>query len=457
MLLFDRAGGKLAETQFNQRPGRPGLERLLIQPEQPLAHSSKELQVALPKRGVKISAQAELHNRNSGNVSFTPEQAALEIRMLPMYASNWNDVAGALEMTAKRYLQIRLSGNFAWMGSEGPFSGARNFTQHYGDAGTMAALVLDFKGSQGYTVRSFAGLGVLNPPIETDSPSYWGTAKPAEHLFTISSFVGGQEGKNEEVIWLDLATLGAPADWTGKLWFGVRFCNANANRQLKVEVLQSTDTLPTGVQTVEPYVLKGGVKHPAKPLDVTIPQAATPVRIDGKLNETAWNNALVFNDFLLLGNPVEKAPPTTVKMMRDDRNIYIGVVFEETRAQGFRGSREVSCWYNDGIEMYFQKRTDPQAFCQFIVDVSDGWFGSEYSSKVSGAPAKKLARPDFATVREAKRWTMEIALPITLLGNGNAVTGFNFGRNRTRDGGMQTFSLASGMEYQNFEKNRIRW
>ena len=455
--LYDQTGRKLAEAGFKLRSGTPGVGPLRAIADHPSTHSRKALAPLVKARGVTLHAQAERHHPQAGEVRFDPATAAVEIRMAKMVPSQFNDMAGAYEMTARRYLQIRLTGNYAQMGQDGPFAGPRNFTQRYGDAESMAALQFDFEGAGGYAVRAFAGLGLLNLPIRTKSPVEWGAARPPQHLFTVSNIVSGVSGKDEEVLWLDLASLGAPSDWTGKLWFGLRFTQANPNRHLKVEVLQSADVLPPGAKAVEPYVLQGGVTPPPAPEKHTLPQASASVRLDGRLDEADWGKALDFDGFSLLGNPLVKAPPSRVRLMRDAKNLYVAVVFDEPRPEGFLGTKDI-CWYNDGVEIYFQKRSSPKAMLHFIVDVGGHYYAQDNSDfSRNDAPKRDLPRPAFAANIDRGKWTLELAVPIQLLGDGAKATGFNFGRNRQLDGLTQTFSLAPGNAYRNFNAHLILW
>jgi hypothetical protein len=373
--------------------------------------------------------------------------------MIPVAA---NEMAGAFEISSKRYLKVRITGNYATMGELGPFNSVRNFTQYYGSDGIMAALQFDFEGKEGYGVRSFAGLGVMKPPVNTNEPKEWGTAKEPDHLFTIASIVCGVDAKDENEMWLDLMSLGAPADWTGKLWFGMRFTHANPNRHLKVEILESTDVLPKGVTAVDPYALKGGVKPPEQPKVHALPMAKEPISLDGKLNEASWKDALVFNQFSLIGNPAVKAPETTVRMLRDSAKVYISVVMTDNHP--LSGDNEKKCWRNDGVELYFQTRSNLKSTLHFIVDVVDNsYWHSVENYEDPRSPEKDLGKPEFASSRNGNVWTMELSFPISLLGDGASVTGFNFGRNRIINSTAQNYSIAHGKGYNVYSANLIQW
>ena len=93
-----------------------------------------------------------------------------------------------------------------------------------------------------------------------------------------------------------------------------------------------------------------------------------------------------------------------------------------------------------------------------IVDVSGKWFARDYTDFAHrDAPKQDLPRPEFAAAREQGKWTLEMAVPIRLFGEGAEVTGFNFGRNRVLDAVTQTFSAAPGKAYRNFSANFIQW
>lgn len=79
--------------------------------------------------------------------------------------------------------------------------------------------------------------------------------------------------------------------------------------------------------TVSPATAKkSGLDIPpekAKPMNV--PKIATPITIDGRPDEEAWQQASVFKDFYQTnpGNNIAPSKPTEVLMMYDEKHLYV--------------------------------------------------------------------------------------------------------------------------------------
>jgi hypothetical protein len=88
---------------------------------------------------------------------------------------------------------------------------------------------------------------------------------------------------------------------------------------------------------------------------VVATRAASPVIVDGDLSDAAWQNAQWNTDFTILNAPDEPAPlQTRLKVLFDDRNLYLGAELDETdiahlkadarERGGAPGFRDQSAW-----------------------------------------------------------------------------------------------------------------
>ena len=86
------------------------------------------------------------------------------------------------------------------------------------------------------------------------------------------------------------------------------------------------------------------------------PRSAAPPKMDGKLDDPAWRDALAIQDFNF------KKPATRVSLCYDDRALYIGVVCKELPGRtpfGKTRRRDTGAWQDDCIEMWL----DPASAC----------------------------------------------------------------------------------------------
>lgn len=89
----------------------------------------------------------------------------------------------------------------------------------------------------------------------------------------------------------------------------------------------SSTSASGGASVVVPSGTKvGNVVVPEEKLrPVTIPRLSNAIVIDGKPDEDAWKSAAVFKDFYQTapGNNIAASRPTEVRMMYDERNLYV--------------------------------------------------------------------------------------------------------------------------------------
>ncbi len=353
--------------------------------------------------------------------------------------------AGALEIKAKRYLKVRVSGNFWWFAKYGHTTNSRNISHRYGDADTTLALSFDFGTPQGYTVRSFAGMGILSDRRRNGDPLAWGTRKVPQNMFSLSSFGMGTDEVKEEVYYLDTYELCSPGNWDGRLWIGLCYQNPAPDRKISVTVEGTYDKLPTGAKLNKLLPVKGGRTRVEKRA-VKLPRAGGRITIDGNVNEADWAQAAVFNEFYALGALTAKIPPTVIRMLRDDKFIYVAAEFTDPDRLINNDSAAQFAWYIDGIEIYFQYR-DGKSFKHYILAANN----LDYAAKVTGKKRQPATSPQWKGVVDKKVWRLEAAIPI------EDFKSFNMGRNRSGTGKSMHISLAPGKQYRNFDAFELIW
>lgn len=176
---------------------------------------------------------------------------------------------------------------------------------------------------------------------------------------------------------------------------------------------------------------------PEKASPITVPKMALAIAIDGKLDEEAWQSAVVFKDFYQTspGDNIPPSKPTEVLMMYDEKNLYVAfkcwdekdkIRASVAKRDGVFGEDNVRMWldtYND------QRRAYVLGFNPFGIQ-QDGIF-----TEGRGADFSVDIVMESKGVIEDWGWVVEVKIPFKSLrysaGKGK-MWGFNVARNIDR-------------------------
>ncbi len=174
---------------------------------------------------------------------------------------------------------------------------------------------------------------------------------------------------------------------------------------------------------------------PELPPVLTASRAAGPIVVDGRLDEADWVRAAVAADFVQAeprqGEPATE--PTEVRVLFNDRFLYIGVVCRDSRGEADLRVRDLRRDFDDTTDDYFGVAVDA---------VRDGRSAMVFRVNPRGALRDQqtvdggLADVDFdavwiaRTIRNERGWTAEIAIPWQTLryGTGDHEWNINFHR-----------------------------
>jgi len=157
-------------------------------------------------------------------------------------------------------------------------------------------------------------------------------------------------------------------------------------------------------------------------LTVKIANAAAPmtVKIDGNLSDAAWEKGRAISAFLTQKGQAPKAQ-TTGTILTDNNYLYLAFRCEEPQMDTLQKSakpRDGALWNNDCVEIFIAPFKDAQVFYHLIVDVN----GQIYDAL--NRNGKDDNRYDLsitaATQKQARSWTVEMAIPLCDLGINNA-------------------------------------
>ena len=180
---------------------------------------------------------------------------------------------------------------------------------------------------------------------------------------------------------------------------------------------------------------------------------ASPVSIDGRLDDTAWQQAAVASGFVqkepIEGNPAEHA--TEVRVLYDDDAMYIGArMFDAepttiARQLVRRDERGNADWFAVGFDPRMDRRTGYTFFVSAANVQSDQYLYND----TEGDDAWDAVWASAVQV-DSLGWTAEIRIPLSQLryrtSSGEQTWGVNFARGRSRSNEETHFALISALQ-----------
>jgi hypothetical protein len=163
------------------------------------------------------------------------------------------------------------------------------------------------------------------------------------------------------------------------------------------------------------------------PLTYECLRAAGPIRIDGKLDDAAWRRAPWTTDFVDIEGAAKPRPKfrTRVKMLWDDRYLYIAAELEEPEVTATLTQRDSVIFKDNDFEVFLKPLPASDSYYEFEINaLNTGWdlfLPKPYSQ--GGQPDNswdiaglKTAIAVQGTLNHAagrdRGWTVEIAYPL---------------------------------------------
>jgi hypothetical protein len=143
---------------------------------------------------------------------------------------------------------------------------------------------------------------------------------------------------------------------------------------------------------------------------VSAPLISGPApRIDGRLDDPAWQNSGEAFPFVLLGKHSLAPAATRALVTFDSRNIYLGFICAEPRMDRLvlrETKRDGEVWKDDCVEVFLSPKRGAK-YHHLIVSAA----GVQYDEIGRAAPDSWNAKWRCEVLREADKWTAEISLP----------------------------------------------
>ena len=375
-------------------------------------------------KGVKVLRSAV----NSYNKINLPLFTELNINNLSFAAgctdfitSQYGYSMAGLEIEKVKVLQLHVRNTFfrRWSNYE-------RETRRPGNPRAFAGLIVDYHTPRGYTKRVALGMGLLQPSTKATQPLYGKKTKPDAFVRLKDYIHLSKEAKFS----LDLRRW-APTGWDGRIWISAAVNGGvMGGRKLFVTIIGNGDSAGN-ISLDDGELVSRKLNQPQ--LNVT--KITTPVKIDGILNDNAWDKATKSKHFKLTSSMRRPAQDTELHLCRDKKNLYIAVKCSEPeRNELIADSAKI--WGHDALDLSFAPLPRGKKFHKFVINFKNTVF--QQSFPVQEKQQKWLIKS--ATSKAQNTWAMEAAIPLKYLKLQNGEIAFNLLRYRPSSDGVKAFS-----------------
>jgi len=162
--------------------------------------------------------------------------------------------------------------------------------------------------------------------------------------------------------------------------------------------------------------------------------AKQPIKVDGKLNEHDWKQAVLISDFEDIEGASKPKPAfsTTVKMMWDSQYLYIGAVLEEPHLWGTLKKQDDIIYRDHDFEVFIDPMGDGEQYFEIEINVlgtiMDLFMNKPYKKggtfdmgwNTTGILSKVIANGTINDNSDIDSgWTVEMAIPFTAISRNN--------------------------------------
>jgi hypothetical protein len=162
----------------------------------------------------------------------------------------------------------------------------------------------------------------------------------------------------------------------------------------------------------------------------TARMAKRPIKVDGKLNEHDWKQAVLISNFEDIEGAAKPKPTfsTEVKMMWDSQYLYIGAVLEEPHLWGTLQKHDDIIYRDHDFEVFIDPMGDGEQYFEIEINVlgtiMDLFMNKPYKKggtfdmgwNTTGIQSKIIANGTINDNTDIDSgWTLEMAIPFTAI------------------------------------------
>jgi len=152
--------------------------------------------------------------------------------------------------------------------------------------------------------------------------------------------------------------------------------------------------------------------------------ARSPIKLDGVINEAAWEKAQEMKDFAVFWQNRKARTATSARLLWDDAHLYFMADMEDQDLYADVKERNGMTWTNDVFELFFKPHTDRRHYYEFQVNALNTPLELYFPSRGAGgfqrfAPVSQLGMESAVSLRGTlndhrdldKGWTVEGRIP----------------------------------------------
>jgi len=157
-------------------------------------------------------------------------------------------------------------------------------------------------------------------------------------------------------------------------------------------------------------------------VDLVVPRRTTSIKIDGVLNEQAWQDA-ARTGFLMRSDGKEPARQRTeARLTWDNKNLYLAFECEDEDIFSSYTRRDEPLYMQEVVEVFFDPDGDRGDYLEFEVSPAGVMFDASFSArrkgmKLSFNPSVQVAVKVDGTLNvrddQDQGWTVELGLPFS--------------------------------------------
>lgn len=237
----------------------------------------------------------------------------------------------------------------------------------------------------------------------------------------------------------DAQPITLPADWTSPT---VTFYLGMWNGPNRLQVTSGPsdgDNRARALQINVAPARAAAAPPPARPAVPPVPtlrviKATTPIRIDGRLDEAAWQTAARTPRLVdtMTGAPAEFG--ASARMTWDDENVYFGWEVEDDYLKSTFTRHDDHLWEQDAVEVMFDPGGDQQNYFEIQVAPTGVSFETRYDTRRQPQPFGEVAWTSQVRAQVVRQGTMnddqadtgytvEMAIPWTAFAAGTPPAG----------------------------------
>ncbi len=161
-------------------------------------------------------------------------------------------------------------------------------------------------------------------------------------------------------------------------------------------------------------------------------RALGPIKLDGRITETAWDRAQPIGDFTVPGTGQRAKQATTVRFLWDDQFLYLAVTMTDDDVYAIKTTHDSATWEDDVCELflkpsdvespYYEIHVTPRGTTLDLLIGRRGAAGTfeRWTSWESGIEAKVRVIGTLNDWRDKDQgWVVEAAIPLKALGAAN--------------------------------------